>query len=64
MYEVTLHERIALLLQAIVVLGTFAVVQAQPAGKIPRIGYWSGTGNPSDQGSYVAALQPHGNGNY
>jgi len=52
-----LRERIALWLPAIVVLGTFAVVQAQPAGKIPRIGYLSGTGNPSDQGPYVAALR-------
>ena len=32
-------------------------VGAQQAGKIPRIGYISGTYNPSDPGPYVAALR-------
>jgi len=34
-----------------------AVAEAQPAGKIPRIGYISGTYNPSDPGPYVEALR-------
>jgi len=34
-----------------------AVAQAQPSGKIPRIGYISGTGSRSDPGPYVEALR-------
>ena len=34
-----------------------AVAEAQQTGKIPRIGYISGTYNPSDPGPYVEALQ-------
>ena len=33
------------------------VAQAEPSGKIPRIGYLSGTGDASNQGPYVAALR-------
>ena len=31
--------------------------EAQQAGKVPRIGYVSGTGSPSDPGPYVEALR-------
>ena len=34
-----------------------AVAEAQQTGKIPRIGYISGTYNPSDPGPYVEALR-------
>jgi hypothetical protein len=34
-----------------------AVAEAQQAGKIPRIGYISGTYNPSNPGPYVEALR-------
>ncbi len=52
-----MKKRIGLWLLTIVVLGTIAFAQAQPAGKIPRIGYLSGTGDASNQGPYVAALR-------
>jgi len=44
-------------LLAIVVLGTITFAHAQPSGKIPRVGYLSGTGDASNQGPYVAALR-------
>jgi putative tryptophan/tyrosine transport system substrate-binding protein len=34
-----------------------STTEAQPAGKIPRIGYISGTYNPSNPGPYVEALR-------
>ena len=34
-----------------------STTEAQPAGKIPRIGYISGTYNPADPGPYVEALK-------
>ncbi|MGZ8532782.1 MAG: ABC transporter substrate-binding protein [Candidatus Binatia bacterium] len=52
-----MEKRIGFWLLAIVVLGTITFAQAQPAGKIPRIGYLSGTGDASNQGPYVAALR-------
>ena len=52
-----LKKRIGLWLVTTVVLGTIAFAQAQPSGKIPRIGYLSGTGDASNQGPYVAALR-------
>jgi putative ABC transport system substrate-binding protein len=38
-------------------LALCSTTEAQPAGKIPRIGYISGTYNPSDPGPYVGALR-------
>ena len=52
-----MKKRIGLWLLTAVVLGTIALAQAQPSGKIPRIGYLSGTGDASNQGPYVAALR-------
>ena len=52
-----MKKRIGLWLLTVVVLGTIALAQAQPSGKIPRIGYLSGTGDASNQGPYVAALR-------
>ena len=52
-----MKKRIGLWLLTTVVLGTIAFAQAQPSGKIPRIGYLSGTGDASNQGPYVAALR-------
>ena len=40
---------------ALVAVG--AIANAQQAAKIPRIGYVSGTGSPSDPGPYVEALR-------
>src|SRR6266511_11045 len=40
---------------AFVLVVTWAMAQAQPQAKIPRIGYVSGTGNASNQGPYVEA---------
>jgi hypothetical protein len=34
-----------------------STTEAQPAGKIPRIGYISGTYNPTNPGPYVEALR-------
>src|SRR6266699_256206 len=42
---------------AFVLVVTWAMVQAQPQAKIPRIGYVSGTGDAFDQGPYVEALR-------
>ena len=39
------------------ILGSVRFADAQQATKIPRIGYVSGTGNPSDPGPYVEALR-------
>jgi len=42
---------------AFVLVVTWAMVQAQPQAKIPRIGYVSGTGDATNQGPYVEALR-------
>lgn len=36
---------------------TFGTAEPQQTGKLPRIGYISGTGNASDQGPYVESLR-------
>ena len=52
-----MKKRIGLWLLTTLVLGTITIAHAQPSGKIPRIGYLSGTGDASNQGPYVAALR-------
>ena len=42
---------------AFVLVVTWAMAQAQPQAKIPRIGYVSGTGDATNQGPYVEALR-------
>jgi putative tryptophan/tyrosine transport system substrate-binding protein len=39
------------------IIGSFHLAEAQQRGRIPRIGYVSGTGNASNQGAYVEALR-------
>src|SRR5437867_5775114 len=41
----------------VVLLAVAVLAEAQPQAKIPRIGYVSGTGNPSNPGPYVEALR-------
>ena len=52
-----MNRTILISLLTAVLLTTVALVEAQQPAKIPRIGYVSGTGNPSNPGPYVEALR-------
>ena len=45
------------ILVAVVLLAVGVIAEAQQPGRIPRIGYVSGTGSPSDPGPYVESLR-------
>jgi len=52
-----MNRTILISLLTAVLLTTVALVEAQQPAKISRIGYVSGTGNPSNPGPYVEALR-------
>jgi ABC-type uncharacterized transport system substrate-binding protein len=45
------------ILVAVLLLAVGVIAEAQQPGRIPRIGYVSGTGSPSDPGPYVESLR-------
>ena len=45
------------LVALIVSLAAFGSVEAQPSGKVPRIGYLTGTGGPDDPGPFFEAFR-------
>jgi putative ABC transport system substrate-binding protein len=49
--------KIVVCLLIVALLSAGSLAEAQQPAKIPRIGYVSGTGNPSDPGPYVEALR-------
>jgi putative ABC transport system substrate-binding protein len=52
-----MHSKVGFWLVIALFLAPVPRAQAQQPGKIPRIGYLSGTGDASDQGPYVEALR-------